>query len=117
MNLLLSQQVVSSLRDQLRFVSPSDPRLAVRTLCVCSVTCCPAGVARAASLLPLTMIDRLQLRSLVPSIPAPPSHCPQVPDRKQKGRVLGGSENPEYRMLEAVKQAMQVGGWVIGEHW
>ena len=116
MNLLLSQQVVSSLRDQLRFVSPSDPRLAVRTLCVCSVTCNAAGLGRAASL-PLTMIDRLQLRSLVPSIPAPHSLCPQVPDRKQKGRVLGGSENPEYRMLEAVKQAMQVGGWVIGEHW
>lgn len=33
----------------------------------------------------------------------------QVPDRKQKGRVLSGAENPEYRMLEAAKQAMQVG--------
>ncbi|PRW44427.1 Fanconi anemia group D2-like protein [Chlorella sorokiniana] len=53
------KKVVSSLRDQLRFVSPSDPRLA-------------------------------------------------VPDRKQKGRVLGGTENPEYRMMEAAKQAMQL---------
>lgn len=38
------------------------------------------------------------------------SILPQVPDRKQKGRVVGGTENPEYRMLEAAKQAMQVGG-------
>lgn len=31
-----------------------------------------------------------------------------VPDRKQKGRVLGGGDSPDYRLLEAVKQAMQL---------
>lgn len=35
-----------------------------------------------------------------------------MPDRKQKGRVLGGAENPEFRLLEAAKQAMQVGARV-----
>lgn len=31
-----------------------------------------------------------------------------VPDRKQKGRVLGSAEDPEHRLLEAAKQAMQL---------
>ena len=40
----------------------------------------------------------------------PPPCPPQLPDRKQKGRVVGGSENPEYRLLDAVRQAMQLNG-------
>ncbi len=32
----------------------------------------------------------------------------QVPDRKQKGRALGAADNPEYQMLDAIKQGMQL---------
>ncbi|KAL4858754.1 Fanconi anemia group D2 protein [Chlorella vulgaris] len=31
-----------------------------------------------------------------------------MPDRKQKGRVLSGSEDPEQRLVEGMKQAMQL---------
>jgi hypothetical protein len=31
-----------------------------------------------------------------------------VPDRKQKGQLLVGRDNPELRLLEAVKQAVQL---------
>ena len=32
----------------------------------------------------------------------------QVPDRKQKGKALGPNENPEYQLLDAIKQGMQL---------
>lgn len=46
---------------------------------------------------------RAQLHFAAPSDPRL-----TMPDRKQKGRLLTGADNPELLLLEAAKQAMQL---------
>lgn len=76
--------------------------------------CCCAGAAAAPPAwrrtlpLPEPTLLLWHAATVCPTCAALPAALPQVPDRKQKGRVLGGAEHPERRVVDAVKQAMQL---------
>ena len=105
---LLAVQVVGTLRSSLHFVSASDPRLTVCTrLPVVALVGQQRHLPRRHTLpLPEPSTSLTHVATIVRPFCA--ALLLQVPDRKQKGRVLGGAEHPERRMVDAIKQAMQL---------
>lgn len=107
--------VVSQLREGLHFVTLSDPRLQVRALrraalCSCVVTS-STGVHICCAWIGFAPLTGHKVTLALIQVLLPPPFAlspPQLPDRKGKGKALGPGDNPEYELLDAIRQGMQL---------